>query len=120
MHAAAASVLLPVAAKPGLAALADLSSHWDYVFFDERFEVVRRNQVSGLALGDEMVRRACARGDDRRAAGHRFERHEAEAFPTLRPDDNCHAPHPEPDFRRRQFAEKLDSSGQTRRLNPGF
>jgi hypothetical protein len=42
MHAAAASVLLPVAAKPGFAALADLSSHWDYVFFDERFENAHR------------------------------------------------------------------------------
>jgi hypothetical protein len=42
MHAAAASVLLPVAAKPGFAALANISSHWDYVFFDARFENAHR------------------------------------------------------------------------------
>jgi hypothetical protein len=42
MHAAAASVLIPVAAKPGFAALANISSHWDYVFFDARFENAHR------------------------------------------------------------------------------
>jgi len=42
IHAATASVLLPVAATQCVAALASLSRSADYVFFDERFARARR------------------------------------------------------------------------------
>jgi len=42
IHASAASVLIPVAGRPGLAALVVASSNRDYVFFDERFEKAQR------------------------------------------------------------------------------
>jgi len=49
IHAAAASVLLPAAAKPALAALADASDRHDYIFFDERFAKAQRIVASWAA-----------------------------------------------------------------------
>jgi hypothetical protein len=54
IHAATASVLLPAAATPCVAALASVSQNWDYVFFDERFEKARR-LVASWCASDRLI-----------------------------------------------------------------
>ena len=54
IHAAMASVLLPAAATPCVAALAPVSHNRHYIFFDERFQDARRITASWSA-SDHLI-----------------------------------------------------------------
>jgi hypothetical protein len=49
LRAATASVLFPAALRQSRVALAGAARKWDYVFFDERFEIARLLAASGSA-----------------------------------------------------------------------